>query len=242
MRRSRLYFHGPLKENSTVNLDKDTTHYLSNVLRLKKGREVKLFNSTDGEFLGIIATLNKHAITITVNSKTSSVIEETLKIHLALSISKGERMDYAIQKSVELGVSKITPMFSEFSDVRINDKVRIENKRSHWQKIAKSACEQCGRFSIPTIDHPVYFNDFIQTEGNEVRVLLDPSGNEKLKNIKFDKKICLIVGPEGGFAPSELEIARKETHVIKLGHRILRSETAPLAALVILQSEFGDLN
>jgi len=242
MRKSRLYFRGPLEEESIVSLDSDTTHYLSNVLRLKKGKEIKLFNDKDGEFLGTITNLDKHAITITVNSKTSSVIEEQLKIHLALSISKGDRMDYAIQKSVELGVSEITPLFSKFVDVRIKDKVRIEKKRGHWQKIAKSACEQCGRYSIPTINHVTHFSDFIENEHDEVPILLDPSGNKNLKNISFSKKIFLVVGPEGGFSPNELEIARQKTQIIKLGQRILRSETAPLVALAILQSEFGDLS
>jgi 16S rRNA (uracil1498-N3)-methyltransferase len=242
MRKSRLYFHGSLKEKSIVSLDSDTTHYLSNVLRLKKGKEIRLFNDTDGEFLGIITTLDKHAITINVNSKTSSVIDEQLKIHLALSISKGDRMDYAIQKSVELGTSEITPIFSEFSDVKIKDKVRIENKRRHWQKIAKGASEQCGRFSIPTINGPAHFSDFMENEQSGILVLLDPSGSENLKNIRCKNKICLITGPEGGFAPNELKVARRKTHIVKLGNRILRSETAPLVALTILQSEFGDLN
>ena len=115
MRISRLYFEGFLTQNSTVILDRDSSHYLANVLRKKIGSAVTLFNSSDGEFLGTILTAKKQSLTITLKSKVSPVIKEPLKIHLAASISKGDRMDYLIQKSVELGVSEITPIFSEFS-------------------------------------------------------------------------------------------------------------------------------
>ena len=241
MRISRLYFKGKLTENATVNLDRDAIHYLSNVLRLKIGRKIKLFNSNDGEFLGTIATLEKNNLTVALNSKTSSMIEEPLKVHLVLGISKGDRMDYAIQKSVELGVVEITPMFSTYSDVKIKDKSRIEKKHHHWQRIARSACEQCGRLSIPSINEPVQFTDFIKNEFSDICIFLDPSGDRKLKRISCNGNVCLISGPEGGFAPSELEIARKKVQLVNLGPRILRAETAPVVALAILQSEFGDL-
>jgi 16S rRNA (uracil1498-N3)-methyltransferase len=149
-------------------------------------------------------------------------------------------MDYVIQKSVELGVSQITPIFSKFSEVRIKDKVRLEKKCSHWRRIARSSCEQCGRFFIPLVNSPVKFNEFVTNEKG--LILLDPSGRENLKSIKKNGEVCLMTGPEGGFSPDEIEMARKRGRVVKLGPRILRAETAPVVALAILQSEFGDLN
>ena len=240
MRTSRLYFEGLLTQKATVILDRDSSHYLANVLRKKVGSAVTLFNSNDGEFLGTILTAKKHSLTITLKSKVSPVIEEPLKIHLAASISKGDRMDYLIQKSVELGVSEITPIFSEFSEVKIKDKVRLHRKCLHWQRIAKSACEQCGRFFIPLINGPVKFNEFVKNK--EGPILLDPAGKENLKSIKRSGEVCLITGPEGGFSPNEIETAQKRGQVAKLGPRILRAETAPVVALTIIQSEFGDLN
>ena len=117
MRTSRLYFEGVLNQNTTVTLDRDSSHYLSNVLRMKVGSVVQLFNSNDGEFLGTIASARKYSLAVTLSSKVSAVVEEPVKIHLAASISKGDRMEYVIQKSVELGVSQITPIFSEFSEL-----------------------------------------------------------------------------------------------------------------------------
>jgi 16S rRNA (uracil1498-N3)-methyltransferase len=208
MRTSRLYFEGLLTQKATVILDRDSSHYLANVLRKKVGSAVTLFNSNDGEFLGTILTAKKHSLTITLKSKVSPVIEEPLKIHLAASISKGDRMDYLIQKSVELGVSEITPIFSEFSEVKIKDKVRLHRKCLHWQRIAKSACEQCGRFFIPLINGPVKFNEFVKNEKDPI--LLDPAGKENLKSIKRSGEVCLITGPEGGFSPNEIETGSKE--------------------------------
>jgi 16S rRNA (uracil1498-N3)-methyltransferase len=240
MRTSRLYFEDVLAQNATVALDRESSHYLSNVLRMKIGSVVRLFNSDDGEFLGTIVTAKKYSLTVTLTSKVSAVVEEPLKIHLAASISKGDRMDYLIQKSVELGVSQITPIFSEFSEVKIKEKDRLEKKCLHWQRIARSSCEQCGRFFIPLVNPPIKFNEFVTNE--EGLILLDPSGKGNLKSIKRSKEFCLVTGPEGGFSSNEIEIAQERGHVVKLGPRILRAETAPVVALAILQSELGDLH
>ena len=182
MRTSRLYFEGVLNEKTTITLDRDSSHYLSNVLRMKVGSVIQLFNNNDGEFLGTIVTAKKYSLAVTLTSKVSTVVEEPVKIHLAASISKGDRMDYVIQKSVELGVSQITPIFSQFSEVKIKDKVRLERKCSHWRRIARSSCEQCGRFFIPLVNSPVKFNEFVTNKKG--LILLDPSGRENLKSIK----------------------------------------------------------
>ena len=161
MRTSRLYFEGVLAQNATVTLDRDSSHHLTNVLRMKVGNVVQLFNNNDGEFLGTIVIAKKYSLAVTLTSKVSTVVEEPVKIHLAASISKGDRMDYLIQKSVELGVSQITPIFSEFTEVKIKNSVRLERKCSHWRRIARSSCEQCGRFFIPLVNPPVKFNEFV---------------------------------------------------------------------------------
>ena len=241
MRIPRLYFKGALERDAIVQLDKNSTHYLSKVVRLRVGRQIKLINNTEGEFMGSIISKDTENVSISVNLQLRKPEKEILSCHLALAITKGERMDYAIQKSVELGVATVIPFFSEFSEVKIRDENHLENKIRHWQSIALNACQQCGRLSLPNIEKPETFKDLIQQRARETCVLLDPSGHKRLKEISFSRELYLVVGPEGGFSDQELMSANKIIDVASLGPRILRSETAPVVALSILQSEFGDL-
>ena len=151
-------------------------------------------------------------------------------------------MDYAIQKSVELGVTSIIPFFSELSEVKIRDETRLENKLRHWKRVAMNACQQCGRLSLPDVEKPKIFQDLIKQGIDDTYVLFDASGHKKLRKIFFKNELYLVFGPEGGFSNSELVTAKEKINVVSLGPRILRSETAPVVALSILQSEFGDLN
>ena len=242
MRIPRLYFKGALERGSAIQLDNDSTHYLSKVLRLRVESQIKLFNNKEGEFLATIISKSTTNVTASVDLQLREPEEDTLRFHVALAITKGERMDYAIQKSVELGVVSIIPFFSELSEVKIKDETRLENKLRHWKSVAMNACQQCGRLALPDIEKPKTFQGLIKQQKNDTYVLLDASGHRNLKEINFKNELYLVFGPEGGFSNSELATAKENTIIASLGPRILRSETAPVVALSILQSEFGDLN
>ena len=242
MRIPRLYFKDALEKGSFIQLNKDSTHYLSKVLRLRVESQIKLFNNNEGEFLATIISQSSTNVTVSIDLQLREPEEDTLRFHVALAITKGERMDYAIQKSVELGVTSIIPFFSELSEVKIRDENRLENKLRHWKRVAMNACQQCGRLSLPDVEKPKIFQDLITQGIHDTYVLFDASGHKKLRKIYFKNELYLIFGPEGGFSNSELITAKKKINVASLGPRILRSETAPVVALSILQSEFGDLN
>lgn len=241
MRIPRLYFKDALERGSVIQLDNGSTHYLSRVLRLRVKSQIKLFNNNEGEFLATIISKSSTNATVSIDSQIRETEFGDSKFHVALAMTKGERMDYAIQKSIELGVASITPFFSELSEVKIKDQNRLENKLRHWKSVAMNACQQCGRLSLPNIETPKTFQDFIKQKSNDTYVLLDASSHKKLKEISFTNRVYLVFGPEGGFSNSELVTANEKIDVASLGPRILRSETAPVVALSILQSEFGDL-
>ena len=242
MRIPRLYFKDALERGSFIQLNKDSTHYLSKVLRLRVESQIKLFNNNEGEFLATIISKNSTNVTVSIDRQLREPEEDTLRFHVALAVTKGERMDYAIQKSVELGVTSIIPFFSELSEVKIRDETRLENKLRHWKRVAMNACQQCGRLSLPDVEKPTIFQDLIKQGIDDSYVLFDASGHKKLRKIYFKNELYLVFGPEGGFSNSELVTAKEKINVASLGPRILRSETAPVVALSILQSEFGDLN
>ena len=242
MRIPRLYFKDALERGSFIQLNNDSTHYLSKVLRLRVESQIKLFNNNEGEFLATIISKSSTNVTVSIDLQLREPEEDTLRFHVALAITTGERMDYAIQKSVELGVTSIIPFLSELSEVKIRDENRLENKLRHWKRVAMNACQQCGRLSLPDVEKPKIFQDLITQGIHDTYVLFDASGHKKLRKIFFKNELYLVFGPEGGFSNSELITAKEKINVVSLGPRILRSETAPVVALSILQSEFGDLN
>ena len=241
MRITRFYFKDVLETSSIVKLPFDLIHYMVKVLRLRPGNQIKLFNNNEGEFLGTIVSINKGDISVSVGQQVRTPSEDSVRFHVALSIIKGERMDYAIQKAVELGVTSLTPLYSRFSEVKIKNKNHLENKLHHWEKVVLNASQQCGRLSLPQVREPINLTELIEKSESDIFLLLDSSGSRNLNDISFKKDFYLVVGPEGGFSDEELEYSSKKTEIITLGPRTLRAETAPVVALSILQSKFGDL-
>ena len=241
MRITRFYFGDSLKTDSIVKLHHELTHYVLKVLRLKTGNQIKLFNSNEGEFLGTIVSIKKGDISVSVDMQVRVPSEDSVRFHIALSIIKGERMDYAIQKAVELGVTSLTPLYSRFSEVKIKNKTHLENKLHHWEKVILNASQQCGRLSLPQVREPMNLTELIEESESDTFLLLDSSGSKNLNDVSFMKDFYLVIGPEGGFSDEELEYSSKKTEIITLGPRTLRAETAPVVALSILQSKFGDL-
>tara|TARA_B100000029_G_scaffold335221_1_gene327344 strand:+ start:275 stop:1003 length:729 start_codon:yes stop_codon:yes gene_type:complete len=241
MRLTRLYYKSTLNVDSTVELNSDATHYLVNVLRLKQGDDFVLFNGNDGDVLGELRSSGKRAATIYLKELIREPVKSDLYIHLALGLSKGDRMDYAIQKSTELGLSEITPLYSEFSAVKFKEEKRLQNKLVHWRRIAVSACEQCGAQIPPTVNNPKTLDDFVEKNSETTKLVLDASGKAKFQDLEISSQIVLLIGPEGGLSGSELKQAQHKGFIkISLGPRILRTETAPVAAIAILQNLYGD--
>ena len=242
MRVSRLFIDTPLKTGAQVSLDADLLNYVSRVLRLKVGTELTIFNGEGGEYSATITELHKKAGTIKVGTFSDTDLESPLNITLAQGISRGERMDYTLQKAVELGVTHIVPLFTERCVVNLKGE-RLESRLHHWQGIVRSACEQCGRNTLPDVQSALSLNEWLKTGDAEHRLMLHAQSDKTFKNFGYQQgKISLLIGPEGGLADDERVKALSYGYQgVRMGPRILRTETAGLAALASLQSLYGDL-
>jgi 16S rRNA (uracil1498-N3)-methyltransferase len=240
MRISRLYLPVELSPNTSIQLGEEQGHYLRSVLRLKRGMDLTVFNGDGNEYIARIAEASRDAVRLQLAEGYQHHVESSLVTHLGLGISRGERMDLAIQKAVELGVTRITPLFTEHCVVRL-DETRRSNRRQHWQKIVQSACEQCGRSRVPEIDEPLELADWVK-EREGLKLFFDPQGGTSFKELPPPQGgVTLLSGPEGGFAERERVWARDAGFIpVRLGPRILRTETAVLAALAAIQVLWGD--
>ena len=244
MRLSRVYLDSPLALNAVISLPKEIAHYLSNVLRLSVGDQLLVFNSQQGEFRARLISVAKRKVDIELLEKNRGVHDlarrASLSIHLILGLSRGDRMDFAVQKSTELGVNEITPTYTEYGEVRLKPE-RVTKKLQHWQKIAISACEQSGRVDVPVINKPISLMELSLGEYVN-KWMLEPSGSDALPQSIAENNIALLVGPEGGFSENEIAWAQcNDFQILALGSRILRTETAPVAAIAILQHKYGDM-
>lgn len=243
MSRHRLFISQPISEDEALSLDGEQGHYLSRVLRLKPGSEVLLFDGSGYEYPSLVTEVHRKRVLLRPGTPILHDMESPLQIRLVQGISRGERMDFVIQKATELGVHRISPVLTEFSVVKLQAD-RASRRLLHWNKIAQSACEQCGRNKIPVIDEPSVLHDFLR--GNTpaaCRLLLQPSATTSLHQIDTpDSTIDLLIGPEGGISSTETEMLFDAGFkAVSLGPRVLRTETAALAAAAILQAKWGDL-
>jgi 16S rRNA (uracil1498-N3)-methyltransferase len=235
----RIYFSGNLRIGGSIQLDHEASRHVLKVLRLITGDQIVLFNNSDQEFVCTIISCEKNTATLKIEDATPCITESPLKIFLAQGIARGEKMDFTIQKSVELGVTTITPIFTEFCNVKLDD-ARQQNRLTHWQKIAQNASEQSGRCVVPTIEKPITLTKWLQLK-HDFAIILDPQGELNFKSIKtVPKQVALLVGPEGGLSNNEIECAKKNGFLtVNLGPRILRTETAALAAISIMQEKWS---
>lgn len=239
MRISRIYTESRLQANATVALTGDQAHYLGRVLRTKAGHFVALFNAQDGEFQGEVLAVDKKSVQILLADTATAKPESLYPVHIGLGLSRGERMDYAVQKATELGVTEITPLFTEHSEVKLNDE-RAEKRTLHWQKIAINACEQSGRCTIPTIHLPVALNSWLEQVPAGQGFMLDHLGSSGF-TAERPEATFLLIGPEGGISDEEKMLASEAGfQSVRLGPRVLRTETAPVVALTAIQLRWGD--
>lgn len=243
MRHTRLHCEAPLAEDVPVRLGADTAHYLGTVLRMRQGHCVRVFNARDGEFVACVEQLNKKEAGLRLGRRLRAPVLPKLDIELCIGLARGDRLAWAIQKSTELGVARIAPFFSARSEGK-PPKERAATRLEHWRRIAVSAVEQSGGFRIPLFSEPRPFDEILRDPAPAEcgRILFDPAGVQDLPAVLLGSHLRIITGPEGGFAEPELKLAaRCGYQVVRLGPRVLRAETAPLAALAILQHRFGDM-
>ena len=241
---TRLFISHRLGTGATLRLDGDQARYVGRVLRLRPGDHLRVFNGEDGEFDAHLQKVTKSSAELLVEGSVDSATESGLKLHLVQGISRGERMDFVIQKATELGVKRITPVFTEYGVVKLDEK-RATKRRDHWQGVAESACEQSGRIRPPLIDAPVALNAWFGKGPRETDtdLILRPGAPTALTSVDAPStKVCLLIGPEGGFSDQEYADAELAGFTaVSLGPRVLRTETAALAAVAVAQSLWGDL-
>ncbi len=244
MHRTRLYIAGRYDADSQLELDADKAHYLHRVLRMRVGNSLSVFDGEGCEYNATISEIGRTRATLRIGNTVTADTESKLRVHLVQGISRSERMDFVVQKATELGVKRITPVLTEFGVVKLNA-ARAEKRRDHWQKIAIGACEQSGRLRLPLIDTPSPLKNWFATKPKQVdtELILRPGAATALADIDAPRtKVCVLIGPEGGFSNTEFEDADiAGFQSVSLGPRVLRTETAALATLAILQSRWGDL-
>jgi len=238
----RLYVPVPLHSGANVTLDQNTANHAVRVLRLAVGAPLILFNGEGGEYEGLIDSINRHSVTITVGEFHDEGCESPLDITLVQGVSRGERMDYTLQKAVELGVTRIMPVLSERSVVKLAGE-RLQRRLHHWQGVVTSACEQCGRDRVPKVRDIVALKDWLPTTGKGLKLVLQHNAEHSLSAIDpTPGPITLLIGPEGGLSDAEIQGAVAAGFVpLRLGPRVLRTETAAVVALTALQTLWGDL-
>ena len=239
----RFYHSNPLDLNQIIILDEFASHHALRVMRVKVDDFLILFNGDGFEYRGRVSDINKKTINIEILSKEKNNNESPININLFQSISSNEKMDMVIQKATELGVSSIQPIFTSRSTVKLSLD-RIKKRLIHWRQVSISACGQSGRSKIPTIKSPIGFDRFVEgITTNSLNLLLHPDNSKESSNLpnKYSGDINIFIGPEGGFSQDEVLLLKKQNCInIQLGSRILRTETAPLAIIAILQYKYGD--
>jgi 16S rRNA (uracil1498-N3)-methyltransferase len=241
MRTIRIYQPGNLQVGQQLTLWDDAAHHVGKVLRMQSGELLQLFNGDGGNYAAKITEVGKKQLWVEILSVEANPVESPLHIHLGQGISRGDRMDFAIQKAVELGVSAITPLFTERCGVKL-DAERAEKKREQWQKIVISACEQSGRSVVPTVHPLVSLDKWLAEPDDCLKLTLDPWTDATIKGLAPTARLRLVIGPEGGF--SDVEVAATSAagfQPVRLGPRVLRTETAALTAIAALQLQLGDL-
>ncbi|PHM26686.1 16S rRNA (uracil(1498)-N(3))-methyltransferase [Xenorhabdus ehlersii] len=242
MRIPRIYHPELLSTGAEIYLSDDAANHVGRVLRMSNGQALQLFDGSNQAFDAIITEASKKTIKVSIIDGKLSNHESPLNLHLGQVMSRGEKMEFTIQKSVELGVNTITPLLSERCGVKL-DTERLEKKLQQWRKIVISACEQCGRNRIPEIRPVMPLESWCAENDGSLKLNLHPRASHSINTLSLPvEKVRLLIGPEGGLSAEEIEMTAKYQFTdILLGPRILRTETTALTAITALQVRFGDL-
>lgn len=244
MRISRFYLPENYISGSRLTLSKDQAHYALTVLRLKNGHQIEVFDGKGNFASAKIEHTGRRSAEVLLENVQQADNESPLQTILLQGISKGDRMDYTLQKAVELGVTQIQPLFTERVDVKLNGD-KLEKRRSQWQYIVNSACEQSGRAFVPPVLPIMTLEAYLAQGVTEQGILCDPYADKRLGDLphpKLDRPVKILIGPEGGLSKTEVEQAQKNGfRPVQLGPRILRTETTGPVILALLQSLWGDI-
>jgi 16S rRNA (uracil1498-N3)-methyltransferase len=254
MRLTRVFVDGELRPGNIVELERNTASHLAKVLRARSGDELVLFNGDGREFPASIESVRGSRVSASINAARSVDRESPLKVTLIQCVPRGDRMDFVVQKATELGVERIVPVLSQRSVVRL-DAAQAASKQAHWRAVAVSACEQCGRNRLPAVEAPQPLLNYLgamapRPASHALRLILEPedaaAGSVRAIDVAAGRAVThaeIAIGPEGGFAPEELDAFQLSAFsVLGLGPRVLRTETAAIAAVVMLQTRFGDMS
>jgi 16S rRNA (uracil1498-N3)-methyltransferase len=238
----RLYIERDL-DGASITLDEREAHYLGRVLRLQNGDQVVVFNGHGAERQASVESLQRRGATLALGATHAPLLESALELTLVQALPKSDAMDLIVQKATELGVGSLVPVYTEFSVVKL-DAERAARRLDHWQKIARSACEQCGRHRPPRIEAPAQLAEALAAlPADSARFALDPSADTALAAQPAPQRgLVIAIGPEGGFGSLDWRRLDAAQFVhLTLGPRVMRAETAALAACVLVQSRWGDL-
>jgi 16S rRNA (uracil1498-N3)-methyltransferase len=242
VRAVRIFQPDNYTPGQTYTLTAEAGQHVGVVLRMQPGDILLLFTGDNREYQAHIIEVHKKKVIIQIDSIHNISRESPRGIHLAQAIAKGDRMEWIVQKAVELGVTSFRPLLTEHCAIKL-DKERLLKKCMQWQAIAIAACEQCGRNRIPLILEPLSFDDYVLQSPAELKLILHPEGDKHWRDYPLDSgDIDILIGPEGGFSFEELNRAKQAGfHPLRLGPRIMRTETAGIVALSLLQAVIGDL-
>jgi 16S rRNA (uracil1498-N3)-methyltransferase len=242
VRLTRVFVGEALAAGSTCSVDGSAANHIMRVLRLREGDALTLFDGRGGEYGARISGFRKDSVQVDVKEHRDVERESALDLTLAQGISRGERMDWVMQKATELGVTRIIPIVTERTVVKLDER-QADRKIEHWRAIVVSACEQCGRNRVPEVTLPQPYIEAVRSIDTAVtRVLLSPTGTLRARDLGKPTRIAMLIGPEGGLSENEQEAAiAAGFQPLRMGPRILRTETAAIAALAALQHNFGDI-
>ena len=242
MKTVRIYQAGPYEKGQTLALSDTAGQHVGVVLRMQVGEHITLFCGDNREFFATITATHKKKVSVMINAVCELSRESPRAIHLAQAISKGDRMEWVIQKAVELGVASITPLFTTHCVVRL-DAERLNKKQAQWQAIAMAACEQSGRNQLPMIHQALSLETYLEQCHAKIKLVLHPNTAKSWRDYSFTEgDIALLIGPEGGLSDDEVSQAvATQFQSLCIGPRILRTETAAIAAISVLQAISGDL-
>ena len=244
MRLTRCHVDAPLSVSTSLALPETAANHLARVLRLREGDACVLFNGDGHDYDARLTAISKRGVVADIVGARAIDNESPLRVILLQGIARGEKMDLILQKATELGVARIVPVDAERTEVRL-DAARLEKRLAHWRSVVASACEQCGRARLPQVAAPVAISDVgARAAEAALRLTLDPGGEHSMTSLQVDADavLAIAVGPEGGWSPRDREALRAAGFAgLQLGPRILRTETAGLAAIAALQARFGDL-
>ncbi len=237
----RFYLNQALALGARFGLPPGPARHAARALRLMPDDAVTLFNGRGGEYAARIERINKDEVAVSITGFSPIERESRLQVMLAQGISSGERMDYTLQKAVELGVEAIQPIAAKRSVVKLAGE-RADKRIAHWQGVVASACEQCGRNRVPAVAAPLPLAHWLGQAGGRRLLFLSPQAEARLADLPAPTAMdCLVAGPEGGFEPDEIAALHAAGAIpVRLGPRVLRTETAALAALAAMQTLWGD--